>query len=130
MTYEEIPQNLVTLMSGLISSKITFIIGVNVLLLLVGCIMDIMSAILVLAPILTPMAIHYGMNPVHFGIMMIVNLEIGYITPPIGINLFVASGIFKENLSTVIKSVIPLLFVLLIGLILISFIPSISLFTL
>jgi C4-dicarboxylate transporter DctM subunit len=75
------------------------------------------------------MAIHYGMNPVHFGIMMIVNLEIGYITPPIGINLFVASGIFKENLATVIKSVIPLLFVLLLGLTLISFIPSISLFT-
>lgn len=130
MTYEEIPQNLVTYMSGLISSKITFIIGVNILLLVVGCIMDIMSAILVLAPILTPMAIHYGMNPVHFGIMMIVNLEIGYITPPIGINLFVASGIFKENLSTVIKSVVPLLFVLLVGLLLISFIPNISLFTL
>ena len=128
MTYEEIPQNLVTMMSGMISSKITFIIGVNILLLIVGCLMDIMSAILVLAPILTPMAIHYGMNPVHFGVMMIVNLEIGYITPPIGINLFVASGIFKENLSTVIKSIVPLLFVLLVGLILISFIPSISLF--
>jgi C4-dicarboxylate transporter DctM subunit len=128
MTYEEIPQNLVTMMSAMISSKITFIIGVNILLLIVGCVMDIMSAILVLAPILTPMAIHYGMNPVHFGVMMIVNLEIGYITPPIGINLFVASGIFKENLSSVIKSIIPLLFVLLVGLILISFIPSISLF--
>lgn len=130
MTYEDIPQNLVEYMSGLISSKITFIIGANILLLIVGCIMDIMSAILVLAPILTPMAIHYGMDPIHFGVMMIVNLEIGYITPPIGINLFVASSIFKENLSTVIKSVIPLLFVLLVGLMLISFIPEISLFTL
>lgn len=129
MTYEEIPQNLVTLMSEMISSKITFLIGVNILLLIVGCIMDIMSAILVLAPILTPMAIHYGINPIHFGIIMIVNLEIGYITPPIGINLFVASGIFKENLSNVIKSIVPLLFVLLLGLILITFIPQISLFT-
>jgi C4-dicarboxylate transporter DctM subunit len=129
MTYEEIPQNLVEIMTGLISSKITFILGVNVLLLIVGCIMDIMSAILVLAPILTPMAVYYGMDPVHFGIMMIVNLEIGYITPPIGINLFVASSIFKENLSNVIKSVIPLLFVLIVGLLLISFIPEISLFT-
>ena len=98
-------------------------------LLIVGCIMDIMSAILVLAPILTPMAVHYGINPIHFGIIMIVNLEIGYITPPIGINLFVASGIFKENLSDVIKSIVPLLFVLLFGLILITFIPQISLFT-
>lgn len=129
MTYEEIPQNLVTLMSSMIDSKIAFLIGVNILLLIVGCVMDIMSAILVLAPILTPMAIHYGINPIHFGIIMIVNLEIGYITPPIGINLFVASGIFKENLSDVIKSIVPLLFVLLIGLILITFIPQISLFT-
>lgn len=129
MTYEDIPQGLVDSMSSMISSKITFILVINVLLLIVGCIMDIMSAILVLAPILTPMAIHYGINPIHFGIIMIVNLEIGYITPPIGINLFVASGIFKENLMTVIKAVLPLIVVLLIGLILISFIPSISLFT-
>jgi len=128
MTYEDIPQNLVDMVSGLISSKVTFLIFINILLLLVGCIMDIMSAILVLAPILTPMAIHFGIDPIHFGIIMIVNLEIGYITPPIGINLFVASGIFKENLSTVIKSILPLIFVLLFGLILISFIPAISLF--
>lgn len=130
MTYENIPQDLVDIVSSLISSKVTFLIVINILLLIVGCVMDIMSAILVLAPILTPMAIHYGINPIHFGIIMIVNLEIGYITPPIGINLFVASGIFKENLMTVIKAVAPLILVLLFGLILISFIPSISLFTL
>ena len=129
MTFEDIPQTLVDFMSAMISSKVTFLLVINLLLLIVGCIMDIMSAILVLAPILTPMAIHYGIDPIHFGIIMIVNLEIGYITPPIGINLFVASGIFKENLSTVIKSIVPLIFVLLIGLLLISFIPSISLFT-
>lgn len=129
MTYEDIPQTLVDTMSNLISSKITFLLVINLLLPIVGCIMDIMSAILVLAPILTPMAIHYGIDPIHFGIIMIVNLEIGYITPPIGINLFVASGIFKENLSTVIKSIIPLIFVLLVGLMIISFVPNISLFT-
>lgn len=129
MTYENIPQDLVESISTMIDSKMAFIIIINIFLLIVGCVMDIMSAILVLAPILTPMAIHYGINPIHFGIIMIVNLEIGYITPPIGINLFVASGIFKENLMTVIKAVVPLIFVLLVGLILISFIPSISLFT-
>jgi C4-dicarboxylate transporter DctM subunit len=129
MTYEDIPQNLVETMSAMISSKIAFLIGVNILLLIVGCVMDIMSAILVLAPLLTPMAIHYGVNPIHFGIIMIVNLEIGYITPPIGINLFVASGIFKEPLGEVIKSILPLILVLLVGLILITFIPEISLFT-
>ena len=129
MTFEDIPQNLVETMSAMISSKTAFLVGVNILLLFVGCVMDIMSAILVLAPLLTPMAIHYGVDPIHFGIIMIVNLEIGYITPPIGINLFVASGIFKAPLGEVIKSIIPLIFVLLIGLVLITFIPEISLFT-
>ena len=128
MTLEEMPQRLVEWMSTLISSPAGFLIAVNVLLLIVGCFMDIMSAILVLAPILTPMAIHYGVDPIHFGIIMIVNLEIGYLTPPIGINLFVASGIFKEPLTEVIKSVIPFLFVMLAGLAIITFFPQISLF--
>ncbi len=127
MTFEQIPQQMVDWMSGLISSKITFLLAVNLLLLIVGCFMDIMSAILVLAPILTPMAVHYGVDPVHFGIIMIVNLEIGYLTPPIGINLFVASGIFKQPLVDVIRAVLPFLVVMLVGLMIISFIPMISL---
>jgi len=130
MTYQQIPQNMVEALSGKISDKFSFLIGVNLLLLLVGCFMDIMSAILVLAPLLTPMAVHFGINPIHFGIVMIVNLEIGYLTPPVGINLFVASGIFNEPIGKVIKSIIPLVFVLLIGLALITFIPQISLFLL
>jgi C4-dicarboxylate transporter DctM subunit len=128
MTLEEMPQRLVDWMSTLISSPSGFLIAVNILLLIVGCFMDIMSAILVLAPILTPMAIHYGVDPIHFGIIMIVNLEIGYLTPPIGINLFVASGIFKEPFTEVIKSVIPFLFVMLLGLSIITIFPQISLF--
>jgi len=130
MTYEQIPQMLVDSMSGFVSGKISFLIGVNIMLLIVGCIMDIMSAILILAPILTPMAQVFGIDPVHFGILMIVNLEIGYLTPPVGINLFVASGIFNENLGNVIKAILPLIGVLLIGLLLITFVPEISLFLL
>jgi C4-dicarboxylate transporter, DctM subunit len=130
MTYEQIPQMLVESMSSFVNGKISFLIGVNIMLLLVGCIMDIMSAILILAPILTPMAQVFGIDPVHFGILMIVNLEIGYLTPPVGINLFVASGIFNENLGSVIKSILPLIGVLLIGLLLITFVPEISLFLL
>ena len=130
MTFQEIPQQLVDWMSAAISDKFTFLIGVNILLLAVGCVMDVMSAILVLAPILTPIAIHFGVDPVHFGIIMIVNLEIGYLTPPIGINLFVASGIFNEPLGSIIKWVLPLIVVLLFGLFLITTIPSISLFLL
>ena len=78
--------------------------------------MDIMSAILILSPILTPMAESFGISPIHFGILMIVNLEIGYLTPPVGINLFVASGIFEEPIGEVIKSILPLILVLLVGL--------------
>ncbi len=130
MTFEQMPQQMVEWMSSQISTKLGFMVAVNILLLIVGCFMDIMSAILVLAPILTPMAIHYGIDPIHFGIIMIVNLEIGYLTPPIGINLFVASGIFKESLTDVIKAVIPFLFVMLLGLAIITAFPGISLFLL
>lgn len=130
MTYEQIPQKMVELMSSFISSKVSFLLAVNVMLLIVGCLMDVMSAILVLAPILTPMAQHYGVDPIHFGIIMIVNLEIGYVTPPVGINLFVASGIFKQPLGVVIKSVMPIMLSLLVGLLIISFVPEISLFML
>lgn len=130
MTLEQIPQAMVETMSGMISDSTTFLIGVNVLLLIVGCFMDVMSAILVLAPLLAPMAISYGVHPIHFGIIMIVNLEIGYLTPPVGINLFVASGIFKEPLGNVIKAVVPTLLIFLVGLIIITFIPDISLYLL
>jgi C4-dicarboxylate transporter DctM subunit len=128
MTFEQLPQAMVEWMASHISSKLGFLISVNILLLIVGCFMDAMSAILVLAPILTPMAQHYGINPVHFGIIMIVNLEIGYLTPPIGINLFVASGIFKTPIGEVVKSVGPFLLVMLLGLALITAFPDISLY--
>ncbi|AFM13696.1 TRAP transporter large permease [Turneriella parva] len=130
MTEEQIPQALVEKMSALISNKVGFLIGVNILLLIVGMFMDIMSAILVLAPLLAPMAIHYGINPIHFGIIMIVNLEIGYLTPPVGVNLFVASSIFKVPLGQVIKAVAPIVLVFLVCLGIITSIPEIALFPL
>lgn len=130
MTFQEIPQKMVEFFAGAISSKVAFLLGVNVLLLIVGCFMDALSAILVLAPLLTPMAIHYGVNPIHFGVLMIVNLEIGYLTPPVGINLFVASSVFRQPLEDVIRAVIPLVAVMLVGLGIITFVPEISLFLL
>lgn len=127
MTEEQIPQHMVEKLSALISDKLTFLIGVNILLLIVGCFMDIMSAILVLAPLLAPMATHFGINPIHFGIIMIVNLEIGYLTPPVGINLFVASTIFKVPLGQVVKAVMPIVLVFLVCLGIITSVPQISL---
>jgi C4-dicarboxylate transporter DctM subunit len=125
---EQIPQNMVESMSGMISSKFQFLVAVNILLLIAGCFMDIMSAILVFAPLLVPMAIHYGIDPVHFGIIMIVNLEIGYLTPPVGINLFVASAAFKRPLGEVIRAVIGPMLMLLLGLMVVTFWPELSLF--
>ncbi len=128
MTFEQIPQSLVELLSQSVQSRLAFILGVNLLLLAAGAFMDALSAILVLAPLLVPMAIHYGMNPIHFGIMMIVNLEIGYLTPPVGVNLFVGSSVFRQPVGVVIRSVLPLIGVLLCGLALVAFWPELSLF--
>jgi C4-dicarboxylate transporter DctM subunit len=128
MTEEQLPQQMVETMSTLISSKVTFLIGVNILLLIIGMFMDIMSAILVLAPLLAPIAAHFGVNPVHFGIIMIVNLEIGYLTPPVGINLFVASTIFKVPMGQIIRAVAPIVLVFLSCLAIITAVPELSLF--
>jgi len=125
---EQIPQNMVESMSGMISSKFQFLVAVNILLLIAGCFMDIMSAILVFAPLLVPMAVHYGIDPVHFGIIMIVNLEIGYLTPPVGINLFVASAAFKQPLGEVIRAAVVPALMLLGGLVVVTFWPALALF--
>jgi C4-dicarboxylate transporter DctM subunit len=82
--------------------------------------MDIMSAILIVAPLLTPIALAYGVHPVHFGIIFIVNLEIGYLTPPLGLNLFVASSVFNRPILKVIKSVIPFTILMLLALVIIT----------
>jgi C4-dicarboxylate transporter DctM subunit len=103
------------------------LILVNVILLIVGCFMDIMSAILILAPMLAPMAAAVGIDPVHMGIIFIVNLEIGYLTPPVGMNLFVSSTLFRRSLGWVIKAVVPTLSIMFIALVVITWVPSLSL---
>jgi hypothetical protein len=103
------------------------LIAVNVLLLVVGCFMDIMSAILILAPMLAPMAAAVGVHPVHMGIVFIVNLEIGYLTPPVGLNLFVSSTLFKKPLGFVIRAVVPTLVIMLLSLVVITWAPGLSL---
>ena len=86
----------------------------NGFLLLVGCLMDIMSAIMILVPLLAPMAASYGIDPIHLGIVFIVNLELGYLTPPMGLNLFVSSSLFNKSIGEVIRSVLPTLGILAI----------------
>ena len=128
LTYEEVPQNLVAWMSQRINDPTTALLSINLFLLLIGCIIDIGSAILILAPMLGPIASSQGIDPVHFGIIMVMNLEIGYLTPPLGLNLIVAMGVFKEKFWTVCKAAIPFLLIMLTGLMMVSFIPKIALF--
>jgi C4-dicarboxylate transporter, DctM subunit len=124
---EQIPQAAAAWLSSKVSTKLGFLVIVNIFLLLLGCVMDIISAILIVAPLLAPIAIQYGVDPIHFGIIFIVNLQIGYITPPIGINIFVASGLFKRSVVQVIRATVPYVLILLIALAIITYMPSFSL---
>ncbi|MDD2873404.1 MAG: TRAP transporter large permease subunit, partial [Azoarcus sp.] len=128
LTSEQIPQMMASAIveSGL--GPIGFLIAVNILLLLAGNIMEPASIILILAPILFPVAAALGIDPVHFGIIVTVNMEIGMITPPVGLNLFVASGITKAGMTEMTMAVLPWLYTMLVFLVLVTYIPSISLF--
>lgn len=127
LTEEQIPQSAAAWLQESVHSKIGFLILVNLFLLALGCLMDIMSAIMIVAPLLAPIAISYGIDPIHFAIIFIVNLQIGYITPPMGLNLFVSSSYFERSLVQVIKASFPFIFVLFIALIAVTYIPGLSL---
>ena len=108
-------------------SKIAFLIAVNILLLIVGCFLDAVSAILVLSPLLLVPATRLGIDPIHFGIIMVVNLEIGLLTPPVGLNLIVALAAFKEKFSIIVRGALPFVGLMIIALLVITFVPEISL---
>lgn len=105
-----------------------FLIVVNILLLIAGNFMEPSAILLIMAPILFPIAMQLGIDPIHFGIIMVVNMEIGMLTPPVGLNLFVTAGITGERMGWVIRSVLPWMLLLLVFLMMITYIPSISLF--
>jgi len=128
LTYEQVPNQIVEWLTGYIDSKVMFLLLVNLFLLLVGCFLDAGSAILILSPLLPPMAQQYGIDLVHFGIMMTVNLEVGYLTPPMGLNLIVAMAAFKEDFVTIVKGVWPFLILMVLVLWLVAFYPPLSLF--
>ena len=123
-----VPDQMVDLVDDWITSPVTFIIMVNLLLLAVGAFMTTAEAILILGPILAPMAVFYGFDKVVFGIIMIVNLEIGLLTPPVGLNLIVAMSAFKEKFGLLVRAAIPFIVLMIAALALISWLPEISLF--
>jgi C4-dicarboxylate transporter DctM subunit len=128
LAYQQVPEMLISSVSSHIDSPIAFLIGINLFLLVIGCVMDIGSAILILVPMLQPLAAAQGIDAVHFGIITVVNLEIGYLTPPLGLNLIVAMTAFREDFWTICRAVLPFMGVMLIGLVIVSFWPDLSLF--
>ena len=127
MIYEEIPMQILDWMKTFITSKIAFLLVLNLFLLVVGALLDIFSAILVVVPLIIPIAINFGVDPVHLGIIFLANLGIGYSTPPIGMNLFIASFRFDKPILKLYVATIPFLIILLIALMLITYIPELSL---
>ena len=127
LTYMKAPEMIATLITNSVSSKIALLLLLNVILLAVGMFLDTTPAILVLTPILLPLVTAYGMNPIHFGVMMVVNLAIGFVTPPLGVNLFVASSITDVRIEDIIKKALPFVGAFIVALLLITFIPQISL---
>lgn len=128
LAIEGVPQDFAAWLQATFSSKIAFLLAVNVALLLIGCLIDVISAILLLGPILFVAAQSFGISPVHFGIIMIINLEIGLLTPPIGLNLLVAMTAFKQRFALICRSVLPFIAIMIAVLLLITFVPQLSLY--
>lgn len=130
LTIAQVPQNAARFIVDSGASKFTFLIFVNIMFLIAGCFMDGSSMVMILAPIVHLLGIQLGVNPVHLGVIIVTTVCIGNITPPVGLNLFIASSVTGLPLKTIISSIVPFFFFTLIALLLITYIPGISLFLL
>jgi tripartite ATP-independent transporter DctM subunit len=125
---EEIPQLLFEWIRSWISGKFTFLILLNIVLLVLGAMLDIFSALVIMIPLIVPIAMGYGIDPIHLGIIFLANMQIGYFTPPIGMNLFIASYRFNRSITELYRATIPFMMVLLLALVIITYVPAVSLF--
>ncbi len=128
ITRAGVPDAIGVFLKDILQSPMLFLLGVNLALFIIGMFIETSAAIIVLAPILAPVAVHFGIDPVHFGIVMVVNLALGMITPPFGVNLFAACTVAKISLDRVITQLIPFVLVVLACLMVITYVPQISLF--
>lgn len=126
LTLENVPTMVAEALGSFTDSRIVILLVIDLVLLVVGCLMETTSAILILAPILAPIMSTYGVSPIHFGLIMVVNLSIGFITPPVGANLFVACGIGNIKFQTLVRNILPFLAALLVALVAITYIEPIS----
>ena len=119
----QIPLKILNFVQSTISSKIIFLLALNILLLIIGCLMDVFSAIIVVVPLIAPLATFFGIDPFHLAIIFIANLELGYITPPVGMNLYLSSYRFNKDMPTIYNATLPFFFIRLIGVLIITYIP-------
>lgn len=124
---QEVPMRLFEFTKTFISSATMFLVVLNIFLIIVGMMMDIFSAIIVVVPLIIPIAAAYQINPVHLGIIFLTNLEIGYLTPPVGLNLFISSIRFEKPVFTVVRATLPYIAILLAALVAITYVPELSL---
>jgi tripartite ATP-independent transporter DctM subunit len=123
-----VPMTILEFMERIVDSKIGFLVIMNLFLIVVGCMMDIFSAILIVVPLILPLARKFGIDPVHLGVIFLANLGIGYNTPPVGINLFISSARFEKPVLQLYRATLPFLLILLLSLIIITYWPGLSLF--
>jgi TRAP-type C4-dicarboxylate transport system permease large subunit len=122
----EVPSRAVEWVTGAVKSKYMFLLALNLCLLVIGCVMDMYSAIVVVVPIIVPLGVAYGIDPIHLGIIFLANLELGLLTPTAGINIFLSSYRFGKPVLQVSRAVIPMQCVLVIGLLLITYLPALT----
>ena len=123
----EVPSELFNWVKKYIHSPITFLLFLNLFLLLLGAILDIFAALVIMVPLIVPLAIGYGIDPVHLGIIFLANMQLGYFTPPVGMNLFIASYRFNKSITDIYKATIPFFLVLLAAVLIITYWPALSL---
>jgi tripartite ATP-independent transporter DctM subunit len=121
-----IPAQIFAWVQATIHSRVVFLVALNVFLLLVGALMDVFSAIIVVVPVIAPMAAAFGIDPVHLGVIFLANLQLGYLTPPVGMNLFLAAYRFKLPLGEVVVSLVPFYLILLAGMLVITYVPALT----
>jgi tripartite ATP-independent transporter DctM subunit len=123
----EVPQWLFEQVQRVVESPLAFLLLLNIILLALGAILDIFSALIIMIPLIVPVALQFGIHPVHLGIIFLANMQIGYFTPPVGMNLFIASYRFKKPVSELYRATLPFMAVLMVALGLITYIPWLSL---
>lgn len=128
LTLQRVPDLLASTMLSFTSNPIVILLLINLLLLITGCFIDTISNVILLAPLLVPIVVKVGVDPVHFGVVMVVNLAIGFISPPLGMNLFVASGITGVPFEDIVKSILPFFLITVVSLLIITYVPSVSMF--